>query len=119
MLNISDKTATKVFKQLNKCKLIYENKQGQTKLNLIYVGKINHDDTIPNMIRKSSDSRVGKIRFMTRKIYDLTIIIKTIIIELKAIETILSKEIIKKEHYIIYMLITWNNYMIIKKFCLF
>lgn len=60
MLNISDKTATKVFKQLNKCKLIYENKQGQTKPNLIYVGKINHDDTIQNMIRKNSDSRVGK-----------------------------------------------------------
>lgn len=83
MLNISDKTATKAFKQLNKCKLIYEKKQGQTKPNLIYVGKIKHDDTIPNMIRK---------------IYDLTIIIKTIIIELKAIETILSKETMQKEN---------------------
>ena len=60
MLNISDKTATKAFKQLNKCKLIYEKKQGQTKPNLIYVGKIKHDDTIPNMIRKNYDSRVGK-----------------------------------------------------------
>lgn len=60
MLNISDKTATKAFKQLNKCKLIYEKKQGQTKPNLIYVEKIKHDDTIPNMIRKNYDSRVGK-----------------------------------------------------------
>ena len=60
MLNISDKTATKAFKQLSKCKLIYEKKQGQTKPNLIYVGKIKHDDTIPNMTRKNSDSRVGK-----------------------------------------------------------
>ena len=60
MLNISDKTATKAFKQLNKCKLIYEKKQGQTKPNLIYVGKIKHDDTIPNMIRKNYDSRVVK-----------------------------------------------------------
>ena len=60
MLNISDKTATKAFKQLNKCKLIYEKKQGQTKPNLIYVGEIKHDDTIPNMIRKNYDSRVGK-----------------------------------------------------------
>ena len=59
MLNISDKTATKAFKQLSKCKLISEKKQGQTKPNLIYVGKINHDDTIPNMTRKNSDSRVG------------------------------------------------------------
>ena len=55
-----DKTATKAFKQLNKCKLIYEKKQGQTKTNLIYVGKIEHDDSIPNMIRKNYDSRVGK-----------------------------------------------------------
>lgn len=60
LLNISDKTATKAFKQLNKCKLIYEKKQGQTKPNLIYVGKIEHDDSIPNMIRKNYDSRVGK-----------------------------------------------------------
>lgn len=58
MLNISDKTATKAFKQLSKCKLIYEKKQGQTRPNLIYVGKIIHDDTIPNMIRKNYDSRV-------------------------------------------------------------
>lgn len=56
MLNISDKTATKAFKQLNKCKLIYEKKQGQTKPNLMYVGKIKHDDTIPNMVRKKYDS---------------------------------------------------------------
>lgn len=60
MLNISDKTATKAFKQLNKCKLIYEKKQGQTKPNLIYVGKIKHDDTIPNMVRKKYDSWFGK-----------------------------------------------------------
>lgn len=60
LLNISDKTATKAFKQLNKCKLIYEKKQGQTKPNLIYVGKIEHDDSIPNMIRKNYESRVEK-----------------------------------------------------------
>lgn len=59
MLNISDRTATKAFKQLSKCKLIYEKKQGQTKPNLIYVGKIKHDDTIPNMTCKNSNSRVG------------------------------------------------------------
>ena len=55
----ADSTKYLDFKQLNKCKLIYEKKQGQTKPNLIYVGKIKHDDTIPNMTRKNSDSRVG------------------------------------------------------------
>lgn len=35
-------------------------KQGQTKPNLIYVGKIKHDETIPNIIRKNYDSRNGK-----------------------------------------------------------
>ena len=39
MLNLSDKTATKAFKQLNECKLIHEKKQGANKPNLIYVGK--------------------------------------------------------------------------------
>ena len=60
MLNISDKTVTKAFKELNKCKLIYERKQGRGKPNLIYVGKINHDDSIPNMIRKNYVSRTVK-----------------------------------------------------------
>ena len=35
MLNLSDKTATKAFKQLNECKLIHEKKQGANKPNLI------------------------------------------------------------------------------------
>ena len=39
MLNLSDKTVTKAFKQLNECKLIHEKKQGSTKPNLIYVGE--------------------------------------------------------------------------------
>ena len=43
LLNLSDKTVTKAFKQLSDCKLIYEKKQGSTKPNLIYVGKIEHD----------------------------------------------------------------------------
>lgn len=97
MLNISDKTATKAFKQLNKCKLIYEKKQGQTKPNLIYVGKIKHNDTIPNMIRKNYDSRVGK-----NTIHDSENLqpnyIKTTIIELIGIFQILNKEIMKTVH---------------------
>ena len=97
MLNISDKTATKAFKQLNKCKLIYEKKQGQTKPNLIYVGKIKHNDTIPNMIRKNYDSRVRK-----NTIHDSENLqpnyIKTTIIELIGIFQILNKEIMKTVH---------------------
>lgn len=34
LLNLSDKTDTKAFKQLKQCKLIYEKKQGSTKPNL-------------------------------------------------------------------------------------
>ena len=60
MLNLSDKTATKAFKQLKECKLIYEKKQGSTKPNLIYVGKIEHDPNLIKVNRKNYDSRVGK-----------------------------------------------------------
>ena len=58
LLNLSDKTATKAFKQLKECKLIYEKKQGSTKPNLIYVGKINHDRNLMKVIRKNYESRV-------------------------------------------------------------
>jgi len=39
-LNLSDKTATKAFKQLNEVGLVQEKRQGLGKPNLIYVGKI-------------------------------------------------------------------------------
>lgn len=57
LLNLSDKTVTKSFKQLKECKLIYEKKQGSTKPNLIYVGKIEHDKNLIKVIRKNYDSR--------------------------------------------------------------
>lgn len=60
LLNLSDKTVTKAFKQLAECKLIYEKKQGYTKPNLIYVGKINHANKCKKMTRKNYDSRIGK-----------------------------------------------------------
>ncbi len=60
LLNLSDKTVTKAFKQLADCKLIYEKKQGSTKPNLIYVGKINHDKNLVKVNRKNSDSGVVK-----------------------------------------------------------
>lgn len=60
MLNLSDKTATKAFKQLNECRLIYEKKQGANKPNLIYVGKIEHDEDLTKVIRKNYESRIVK-----------------------------------------------------------
>lgn len=51
-LNISDKTASKAFKQLKECKLIDEKRIGTGKTYKIYVGKIN---------RKNSVLGIGKI----------------------------------------------------------
>ena len=60
LLNLSDKTVTKAFKQLKNCKLIYEKKQGANKPNLIYVGKIEHDKNLIQLIRKNYESRIVK-----------------------------------------------------------
>lgn len=49
-LNISDKTATKAFRQLKELKLISERRMGKGKTYKIYVGKIN---------RKKYDSSIG------------------------------------------------------------
>ncbi len=59
-LNLSDKTVTKAFNQLKECKLIHEKKQGANKPNLIYVGKIEHDENLIQVIRKNYESRVVK-----------------------------------------------------------
>ena len=59
-LNLSDKTVTKAFNQLKECKLIHEKKQGANKPNLIYVGKIEHDENLIQLIRKNYESRVVK-----------------------------------------------------------
>ena len=56
LLNLSDKTVTKAFKELADCNLIYEKKQGATKPNLIYVGQIQHEE----MNRRKYDSKVVK-----------------------------------------------------------
>lgn len=66
-LNLSDKTATKAFKQLTDTKLIFEKRQGQGKPNLIFVGKIQHYDineyidknNLQNKNRNFYDSRTG------------------------------------------------------------
>lgn len=54
LLNLSDKTVSKAFKQLRYCGLIKERKRGLSKPNLIYVGKIIHYEETQN--RKFSDS---------------------------------------------------------------
>ena len=43
-LNLSEKTAIKAFKQLSRVNLIAEKRQGLGKPNLIYVGKIQHEE---------------------------------------------------------------------------
>jgi len=56
-LNLSDKTVTKAFKQLIDVELVQEKRQGLGKPNLIYVGKIEHEET-------------EDLRFLNRKNYD-------------------------------------------------
>ena len=48
-LNLSDKTVTKAFKQLNDVGLVQERRQGLGKPNLIYVGKIQHEEIMTNV----------------------------------------------------------------------
>lgn len=43
-LNLSDKPVIRAFKELRDIELIKEEKQGFGKLNLIYIGKIEHED---------------------------------------------------------------------------
>ena len=56
-LNLSDKTVTKAFKQLNDSGLVEEKRQGLGKPNLIYVGKIQYQEA-------------ENVRFLNRKNYD-------------------------------------------------
>ena len=60
LLNASDKTVTKAFKELSDCKLIYEKKQGRGKPNLIYVGKIVHMENMD--IRKKRLIQIVRLR---------------------------------------------------------
>jgi len=62
-LNLSDKTVTKAFKQLSNVGLVEEKRQGLGKPNLIYVGKIQYEETenIRFQSRKNYDSEKGNI----------------------------------------------------------
>lgn len=75
-LCLSDKTVTKAFKQLTEVNLIEEKRQGLGKPNLIYVGKIQHEnqedeindnletEKMPLNTCKISDFRKGKITIL-------------------------------------------------------
>ena len=52
-LCLSEKTVTKAFKQLLEVNLISEKRQGLEKPNLIYVGKIQHEEVITNIEQKN------------------------------------------------------------------
>lgn len=62
-LNLSDKTATKAFKQLSEVNLVSEKRQGLGKPNLIYVGKIQHEELKLN-------TETENLQFLNRKNYD-------------------------------------------------
>ena len=88
-LNLSDKTVTKAFKQLSNVGLVEEKRQGLGKPNLIYVGKIQYEETenIRFQSRKNYDSGEGNITALESE--DLrginTNIIKTNIINTESI----------------------------------
>lgn len=52
-LCLSEKTVTKAFKQLTDTNLIAEKRQGLGKPNLIYVGKIQHEEITTNIEQKN------------------------------------------------------------------
>ena len=62
-LNLSDKTVTKAFKQLTDVNLVKEKRQGLGKPNLIYVGKIQHEEIIQS-------TETENLLLLNRKNYD-------------------------------------------------
>ena len=62
-LNLSDKTVTKAFKQLTDVNLVKEKRQGLGKPNLIYVGKIQHEEIIQT-------AETENLLLLNRKNYD-------------------------------------------------
>jgi len=71
-LGLSDKTVTKAFNLLAEANLIFEKRQGLGKPNLIYVGKIQHQEipVVPD---------TEKIRVLNRKNYDSGVVESTVL----------------------------------------
>ena len=59
-LNLSEKTVTKAFKQLIECNLIFEKRQELGKPNLIYVGKIQHEEITEQEILQNENISLHK-----------------------------------------------------------
>lgn len=59
LLHISDKTCTKVFKELVDAKLLLEKSQGKAKPKLLYPAQMIHDTKFDNLNRKNYYSRNG------------------------------------------------------------
>ena len=59
-LNLSEKTVTKAFKQLIECNLIFEKRQELGKPNLIYVGKIQHEEITEQEILQNENNSLHK-----------------------------------------------------------
>lgn len=57
LLHISDKTCTKVFKELVDAKLLLEKSQGKAKPKLLYPAQMIHDVKFDNLNRKNYDSQ--------------------------------------------------------------
>ena len=71
-LCLSEKTVTKAFKQLLEVNLISEKRQGLGKPNLIYVGKIQHEEIIANTEQESLQVLNSK-NYGSRKVKNTTL----------------------------------------------
>jgi len=64
ILNLTDKTVSKAIKELKKIELVYENRQGLGKPNLIYIGKLNSEsqetENLQFRTSKNSETEIGK-----------------------------------------------------------
>lgn len=103
-LNLSEKTVIKAFKQLSETHLIADKRQGLGKPNLIYVGKINHEE-IPEQenvqLQNCKYYRSGTVNITGQELENLQTIntdnIKTDIINTESINPKSDDELTLKE----------------------
>lgn len=70
-LRLSEKTVTKAFKQLSDVNLIEEKRQGLGKPNLIYVGKIQHEEIINEEVKpRATKNEIVKVEKMENEIQE-------------------------------------------------
>ena len=103
-LGLSEKTVIKAFKQLSEVKLIADKRQGLGKPNLIYVGKIKHEE-IPEQenlqLQNCKNYRSGTVNFTGQELENLQTIntnnIKTDIINTDSINPKSDEELTLNE----------------------